>query len=79
MGEFSIQTQVQLVLGLLGLFNFIRQKEGVEAEFDDDIEEGVGDLNPIRSSQGNKAMNEFRDKIAQEMWISYCQYIGREP
>jgi hypothetical protein len=29
-GEFSINTQVQLVLGLAGLFNFIRQKEGVK-------------------------------------------------
>jgi hypothetical protein len=63
MGEFSIETQVQLVLGLLGLFNFIRQKEGVE--FTDEIEEGAGDLTPLpRISQdsGSKTMNEFRDK-----------------
>jgi hypothetical protein len=81
MREYPIQTQVQLVLGLLGLFNFIRQREGVELI--DDISEGAGDLTPLEAttrsqSEGTKAMNKFRDKVAQDMWIAYCQHIGRE-
>ncbi|KAK9334828.1 hypothetical protein V1521DRAFT_441755 [Lipomyces starkeyi] len=81
MGEYSIRTQIQLVLGLLGLFNFIRERECVE--LNDDVSDNAGDLTPLvattrSQSQGSKAMNEFRDKVAQEMWVAYCQHIGRE-
>ncbi|KAJ8099542.1 hypothetical protein POJ06DRAFT_253875, partial [Lipomyces tetrasporus] len=61
-------------------FNFIRQREGVDLS--DDIGDNAGDSTPLvaatgSQSQGSKAMNEFRDKIAQEMWVAYCQHIGR--
>lgn len=85
MGEYSYETQVHLVLGILGLFNFIRQKEGVDLneglDLDEDIFDNLeGDLTPlpILSTEGTKAMNLFRDKIAQEMWVGYCEYIGKE-
>jgi hypothetical protein len=78
-GEFSIETQVHLVLALLGLFNFIRQQEGVDLP--EDIDEGAGDAIPLPEttrSQGTDAMKAFRDKIAKQMWKDYCDYIGRE-
>jgi hypothetical protein len=48
MRECLIQTQVQLVLGLLGLFNFIRQREGVELI--DNISKGAGDLTSLEAT-----------------------------
>ncbi|KAK9265326.1 hypothetical protein V1519DRAFT_435759, partial [Lipomyces tetrasporus] len=65
---YSIQTQIRLVLfGLLGLFNFIRQREGVDLS--DDIGDNAGDSTPLVATTG--------DKIAQEMCVAYCQHIGR--
>jgi hypothetical protein len=86
MGEYSYSTQVHLVLALLGLYNFIRQREGTvdqPVDQDDLNEEDVGDLTPepiTESSQlaDNKAMNQFRDQIAQEMWVASCEHIGRD-
>jgi hypothetical protein len=82
MGEYSLDTQRDLVLALAGLSNFIRKHEGEEAEIDKDIDDKTIDQEPssastIRSS-GNKVMNELRDKIAQEMWEDYCSYMGRD-
>ena len=80
-GEFSIDTQVHLVLALLGLFNYIRQQEGIDpSEDSDDIEEGAGDEVPLPQSvqsPGSDTMNKFREKITTEMWKDYCNYIGR--
>lgn len=83
--EFSIDTQVHLVLAVLGLYNFIRHQEG--ADLTEDIEEeadedaATGDTTPLPPSsnqlQGARAMKEFRDRIAQEMWKDYCRYTGR--
>jgi hypothetical protein len=81
-GEFSIDTQVQLVLGLTGLFNFIRQKEGVEL-ITDDIEVNIaGDSTPQSDGKGSiggkEKMETFRDQLAEEMWRSYCDYTNRD-
>ena len=77
-GEFSINTQVQLVLGLAGLFNFIRQKEGVELISDDISINVVGDSTPQYNGRGSiggkEKIESFRDQIAREMWRDYCDY-----
>ena len=35
-GEYSVGTQVRLVLALTGLFNFIRDKEGIDELLEED-------------------------------------------
>lgn len=79
-GEFSIDTQVHLVLGLVGLYNFIRSKEGIQ---DESIEEAqtqdeASDVEPVSHTISSKAMEKKRDKLAQDMWTDYCIYIGRD-
>lgn len=81
-GEFSVDTQVHLVLALLGLYNFIRLQEGIdltEGDTEED-EDAAGDTTPLpqSSTQGASAMKAFRDRIAKEMWDDYCYYTGRE-
>jgi hypothetical protein len=59
------------------LFNFLHQTGCInesELDQDQDIIEDVGDIAPLRElpqSQGTKAMNQFREKIAGEMWEAY--------
>ena len=77
--EYSIDTQVDLVLALCGLYNFIRQykdidHELVEIELED--EEGA-EANEVKGT-GNKYMNNKREEIAQQMWKDYQEYINRE-
>jgi hypothetical protein len=76
--EYSIDTQVDIVLALSGLYNFIRQHEDIDDELADielevDVEEEAirGD---IRSS-GNIYMNKKREEIAQQMWKDYQQFL----
>jgi hypothetical protein len=78
--EFSIDTQVHLVLGLLGLFNFIRKYDRVRLP--DECDDTPGNQEPLPCTtspqrQGTKAMKAFRDKIAKEMWKDYCDYTRR--
>jgi hypothetical protein len=68
------------VLGLTGLYNFIRSKEGIQ---DESIEEAqtqdkASDTEPASNVISSKAMERKRDKLAQEMWVDYCNYIGRD-
>ena len=79
--EYSIDTQVDLILALSGLYNFIRQHEDIDDELEDielevEVEEeAIQDiLGDIRSS-GNVYMNKKREEIAQQMWKDYQQYL----
>ena len=78
--EYSIDTQVDLVLALCGLYNFIRQHEDIEHELAEveleDEEEGV-ESKEIKGT-GNKYMNNKREEIAQQMWKDYQEYLNRE-
>jgi hypothetical protein len=67
--EYSIDTQVDLVLALCGLYNFIHQHKDIdyklaeielEDEEDTEVEEGI-------KGTGNKYMNNKREEIAQQM------------
>jgi hypothetical protein len=82
--EYSINTQVDIVLALCGLYNFIRQHENIDQELEDieleeeeegeDIQEEVS--TNIRGS-GSIYMNKKRDEIAQQMWVDYQEYINK--
>jgi hypothetical protein len=77
--EYSINSQIHLVLGLIGLYNFIRLHEDIldeHQEVNEDILEGVGNIEPLEQSIASE-MDKRRDKIAQDMWKDYCNYIGR--
>jgi hypothetical protein len=75
--EYSINTQVDLVLALCGLYNFIRQHEDIDHELADieleDEEEGV-ESKEIKGT-GNKYMNNKREEIAHQMWKDYQEYL----
>jgi hypothetical protein len=61
------------------LYNFIHLHEDVCNEFqevDEDILEDVGNIEPLEQSITSE-MDKRRDKIAQDMWKDYCNYIGR--
>ena len=83
-GEYSVNTQIRLVLALTGLFNFIREKEGINQLLEDykpDNVDSLGDSTPISTgskSAATKAMENLRDQISIDMWQDYCKYIGRE-
>ena len=80
-GEYSVDTQVHLVLALTGFFNFIREKEGIDVLSDDEEFDDLGDSIPISTgskSTTTKAMEKLRDQISIDMWQDYCDYIGRE-
>jgi hypothetical protein len=83
-GEYSVNTQIHLVLALTGLFNFIRDKEGIDLLLEDhelDDTDSLGDSTPISTgskSAATKAMEKLRDQISIDMWQDYCKYVGRE-
>jgi hypothetical protein len=68
------------VLGLSGLYNFIRVKEGVELEeiYELDTPGNTTPLLTLSKTAATKAIETLRDKIAKDMWIDYCEYIKRE-
>jgi hypothetical protein len=78
--EYSIDTQVDLVLALCGLYNFIRQHEDIDHELEEveleDEEEGA-EAEEVKGI-GNKYMNNKREEIAQQMWKDYQEYLNRE-
>jgi hypothetical protein len=66
--EYSIDTQVDLVLALSGLYNFIRQHEDIDDELADielEVEEeAIQDIPSDIRSSGNVYMNKKREEIA---------------
>ena len=81
--EYSIDTQVDLVLALCGLYNFIRQHEDIDhelAEVELEDEEGAEEGAEVEEVKGtrNKYMNKKREEIAQQMWKDYQEYLNRE-
>ena len=77
--EHSFDTQIDLVLGLSGLFNFIRAHEDISEELravDIDLaQEEQGDemnIAPERTQgSGDTEMKRKRDKIAKDIWENY--------
>jgi hypothetical protein len=70
---------VDLVLAFSGLYNFIRQHKDIDNKLADIKlkvkEKAIQDIvNNIRSS-GNIYINKKKEKIAQQMWKDYQQYL----
>ena len=85
--EYSTQTQVLLVTALTVLYNFVRQHEGPNADYylakEVDIsrveEEKNTDLSvqsvfDSKNNNTSKAIEAFRNQIAEQMWKDYRQY-----
>jgi hypothetical protein len=81
---FSIDVQVDLVLALTGLFNFISDNERLGDEDFTYIEQydtdGISTKLAVttfaeRRSSARRQMIEFRDQLASKMWIAYQHYI----
>jgi hypothetical protein len=64
------------VLGLVGLYNFIRSKEGIQDESIEEVlaQDEASDTEPASHVISSKAMERKRDRLAQEMWVDYCNY-----
>ena len=78
--EYSIDTQVDLVLALCGLYNFICQYEDIDdelAEIELEDEGAEAEEADIKGT-GNIYMNNKREEIAQQMWKDYQEYLRRE-
>ena len=84
--EYSIQTQVDIVLALTALFNFTRLRDGdivddyiLRTEIDtEDIQPTT--LESIESTSTKaeaRSMDILRDKIAEDMWKDYQQFINQ--
>ena len=84
--EYSIQTQVDIVLALTALFNFTRLRDGdivddyiLRTEIDtEDIQPTT--LESIESTSIKaeaRSMDILRDKIAEDMWKDYQQFINQ--
>ena len=72
--EYSVDTQVHLVLGLLGLYNFISLHEGEsiedikneDQEIDNEIEDNKVEEPFVHGSMAS-IINKRRDKLAKSM------------
>jgi hypothetical protein len=78
--EYSMDTQVDLVLALCGLYNFIRQYEDIDQEvIDIELEEDLEQETPMGiKGAGNVYMNKKREEIAQQMWKDYQEHLNGE-
>jgi hypothetical protein len=80
--DYPFDTQIDLVLALAALHNFIRQNSP-ESEFtewentDDDREDSMheddGNQNIYYGPEEHAAVR-FRNEIAEQMWIGYVHY-----
>lgn len=82
--EFSIKTQVRLVGIVCALYNFVRQREGSNADVLLEKEKDILKPTPKPSiplpdmhNQTLKTMDTFRDQLAERMWIDYQLYLQR--
>jgi hypothetical protein len=68
--EYLVNTQIHLVLGLLGLYNFICLYEGVENE-DQEVDNEILEDNEVIESFAQRSIasviDKRRDKLAKDM------------
>ena len=84
--KYLINTQIYLVLSLIALYNFICLQEDIQEdinkvqnknqEINKDILKGNFNTRFLGQSTLSK-INKRRDKIAEDMWKDYCNYISR--
>jgi hypothetical protein len=81
--EYSMDTQTRIILACCTLHNWVRSKEGKEADNSLNLQSiPVEDIQPAvaypQGSISSKKMDQFRDEIAEKMWSDYQNYINRE-
>lgn len=87
--EYSIETQIDIILALTALFNFTRIRDGNIVDNYINIterEEVIEDIQPITLESTDSvdtsikaednSMAILRDQIAEVMWQDYQQYIS---
>ena len=75
--------QARIPLALCAIHNFIRHHDPEELEdiegdaaFDADVHQHTGELAPGPPDRAAMVRaNDRRDRIAQEMWASYLEYL----
>lgn len=82
----SFDKQVDLIFALTGLWNFIYLHEGDSSLINDDILRGyeddvqdqpsVADHEAVRPTASSIAMDQRRDRIADELWEQYQGYLA---
>jgi hypothetical protein len=82
--EYSIDTQTRIILACTGLHNWVRSEEGIMA--DKFLETGrdtiviAEDIQPVimypAGSNTSKRMDNFRDELAERMWVDYKSYLS---
>ena len=81
--EYSVDTQVRLVHVLTALHNFVRAREGLNAdrflekEKDQDINIQPSVQLPDNIELSSKAMDIFRDELAIRMWQDYIEHLRK--
>jgi hypothetical protein len=73
---------VDIVLALTALFNFTRLRDGdIVDNYICTAETDTEDIQPFTLESNNKtearSMNILRDKIAEDMWKDYQQFINQ--
>jgi hypothetical protein len=85
LAEFKIETQVDLVLALTALYNFISDIERVSDKdfnvdnFDSEEEDQEFIQLPVfsmYSATAKEQMNNFRDELTMKMWNDYQSYTN---
>jgi hypothetical protein len=86
--EYLINIQIHLVLSLIALYNFIHLQEDIQEdidkvvqdknqEIDKDILNSNFNIRSLGQSTSSK-MDKRRDRIVEDIWKDYCNYIGRD-
>jgi hypothetical protein len=84
--EYSFDTQVDLVLALAGLFNFIQAHEDISDDLRavdidlarEELEDEINLAPDYTQGSGDAEMKRKRDKIAKDMWENYQRYLRQE-
>jgi hypothetical protein len=82
--EYSIDTQRDLFVALISLYNFGKQHGEVDLSIDEDTE-GIEDIDQDEESlegymdktAGSTWMDKKRDQIAAQIWEDYQQYNNK--
>jgi hypothetical protein len=77
--NFSVETQVDLVLALCGLHNFLMRNGGRDDAFGVEevaIEEEEDEENLFLYGNDAAAVGDWRDDIARAMWDQYQDHLN---
>jgi DDE superfamily endonuclease len=79
--EYSLDTQIRIVIACTALHNWVRNKEGERADFwlETEAERNISNIQPAvvypEGSTTSRRMDIFRDQIAETMWVDYQRYL----